>query len=96
MLQTGTVWYGVDSPGWNLHSGTGERVFRAPDVSFDPPFGTPPKVMLAVAGIDSDQTTNLRVVLEAYDVEPGEFSIRINTWDDTLVYNVWVAWIAHT
>ena len=70
MIRTGTAWYGVDSPGWNLHTGAGERAFLSPDVFFDAPFAAPPTVLLAIGGIDSDHMTNLRVVLEAYDVEP--------------------------
>ena len=95
MIRSGTAWYGTESEGWNLHTGLGERSFRTQDVSFDAPFSTPPKVLLALGGIDSDRTTNLRVVLEAYDIEPGEFSIRIRTWDDTVIHNVLIAWIAH-
>jgi hypothetical protein len=95
MIKTGMARYGVDLPDWNLHTGTGDRSFRTPDVSFDSPFDTPPNVVLAVGGIDSAQTANLRLALEAYDCEPGEFNIRISTWADTLLFNVVVTWIAH-
>jgi H-type lectin domain len=94
MIQTGMVLFG-DSPEWNLSAGSGERFFRTPDVCFDPPFETAPAVVLAMAGVDSAYTANLRIALEAYDIEPGEFSIRIRTWDDTLLFNVLVTWIAH-
>ena len=95
MIQTGSANYGVHSPEWNLLDGTGDRSFRAPDISFDPPFDTTPRVSLALAGIDNDVTANLRVALEAYDIEPGEFSLRIITWADTKLYSVAVTWIAH-
>jgi len=94
MFQTGKVFYGVDSPGWNLHTATGERRFRSPDIAFGPPFGTPPKVALALAGVDAEHATNLRLMLDAEDVEPGEFNIVVSTWEDSLVYNVLVTWIA--
>lgn len=64
-------------------------------MKFETPFATAPKVALALAGVDADRATNLRLSIKAYDVEADEFSIRISTWDDTLVYAVWVAWIAH-
>lgn len=95
MIQTGMVLYSTEAPDWNLDTGTGERSFRTPDVSINQPFDAAPNVVLAVAGVDCSQATNLRLALEAYDIEPGEFSIRIKTWDDTLIYGVLVTWIAH-
>lgn len=95
MIRSGTLWCGTESPGWNLDSGFGDRTFRALDVTFETPFEVPPKVLLALGGIDSAHMTNLRVVAEAYDIEPGEFSVRVRTWDDTIVYNVQIAWLAH-
>jgi hypothetical protein len=95
MIQSGTIYYGVDSQDWTLHEGTGRRVFRPPDVRFDTPFSTTPNVVLSLRGIDSDNNANLRLWVEAFDVEPEEFSIRVLTHGDTLIYNVWVAWIAH-
>ncbi len=94
MIQTGREWYCTGkTPEWNLDSGNGERVFRAPDIAFSLPFPAPPTVQLAVGGVDS--SANLRVTLQAYDIEPGEFSIRIGTWGDTAIHQLWVTWIAH-
>ena len=95
MICSGTLWCGTESPGWNLDSGFGDRTFRALDVTFDTPFEVPPKILLALGGIDSAHSTNLRVVAEAYDIETGEFSIRVRAWDDTIIYNVQIAWLAH-
>jgi hypothetical protein len=95
VIQSGTLHYNVETRGWDLASGSGERWLEPPDVAFDTPFSAAPKVSLALSGIDADQATNLRLNLEAYDIGPDEFSVRISTWDDTLVYAVWVAWIAH-
>lgn len=95
MIQSGRLHYNVDTRGWDLASGSGERWLEPPDIEFETPFATAPKVVLALAGVDSDQATNLRLNLEAYDIGPEEFSVRISTWDDTLVYAVWITWIAH-
>ena len=95
MVRSGTLWYGTESPGWSLNTGFGDRTFRALDVTFDPPFEVAPNVLVALAGVDSEHATNLRVVVEAYDIEPGEFSIRVRTWHDTILYNVQIAWLAH-
>ena len=95
MIQTGSINYGVHTPEWNLLTGTGDRSFRPADIAFDPPFDTTPKVVLSLAGVDNDAGANLRVALEAYDIEPGEFSLRIFTWADTRLYSVAVTWLAH-
>ncbi len=95
MIQTGTAWYSVQTPGWNLHVGTGPRSFRTPDISFQPQFPAPPTVVLAIGGVDSEHVTNLRATLQAYDIEPEEFSIEIGTWGDSAIYQLWVTWIAH-
>jgi len=96
MIQTGTAWYDVvNTPEWNLNAGIGDRSVRTPDIPFNPPFSQPPHVVLALAGVDSERTANLRVALEPHDIEPGEFSIKIKTWHDTALYGVGVAWIAY-
>ena len=93
MILTGFVWYNVNlTEGWTLASGSGERVFRSQDIQFNPPFQTPPAVALAISGIDSEK--GLRLTLQAFDVEPGEFNIRLGTWAETAIYQVWITWIA--
>jgi hypothetical protein len=96
MILTGVCDFSyVTSPQWDLNVGTGERIFRSPDIPFDPPFVAPPNVALALSGIDSDQATNLRVEVYPHDVEAGEFNIVVKTWDETVLYGVWITWIAY-
>ncbi len=96
MMQTGLARYNyVTTGGWNLSAGAGERSFQTPDIPFDPPFPSPPKIALALSSIDSEHSTNLRVSVEPYDVERDEFNIIVKTWDDTLLYQVWITWIAY-
>lgn len=93
MILTGVEWYCVaKTPGWNLSSGSGERVFRSADIKFGSPFTAPPTVHLALGGVDI--TGGVRVTLQEFDVEPGEFNIQIGTWDDTAIHQLWVRWIA--
>jgi hypothetical protein len=94
MIQTGVAEFDPQTQGWMLNTGTGERSYRSPDIAFQPPFSAPPKIALALSGIDSDRATNLRVVLEPYDVEAEEFNIVVRTWDDTVLHSVQVTWIA--
>ena len=92
MIQTGVAYLGADMPGWNLNTGTGDRSFRTPDIPFDPPFPAPPKITLALKGIDSEARLGIDVFPD--DVEPEEFNIIIKTWSETVLYNVSVTWIA--
>jgi hypothetical protein len=96
MIQSGMIHYHSNSPGWALHNpGAQPKQFVSSDVKFDPPFSSAPTVVLALAGLDADHTTNVRVFLEAFDVEADEFNIRVQSWDDTMIHGVWVTWIAH-
>jgi hypothetical protein len=93
-IEAGTVQFRPDSPDWNLHEGTGPRRFQSPDIRFHEAFTTPPTVVVAIASLDTEHQANTRVVVYTADVEADEFNIRIQTWDDSLVYQVWVTWIA--
>ena len=95
MIQTGAVEFNVDTNGWTLGAGEGRRAFVSADIPFDPPFGTPPHVAVAVSGVDAAQSANLRLFVETSDVEAGEFNIVAYTWDDSLVFGVRVTWIAY-
>jgi H-type lectin domain. len=78
---------------WHLNSGTGHRRFRE-TIKFPEPFTTPPRVAVALTGVDSSNTTNLRIWIEAQDIETHEFDLLVNTWDDTIIYGVSGVWIA--
>jgi hypothetical protein len=95
MIQSGFVHLGVDTEGWNLHAGSDRRDFTSADIPFSRPFGSPPTVVVALSGIDSEHSTNLRVFADAADVESNEFNIHLFTWGDTLVYSVLLSWIAY-
>ena len=95
MIQSGTVYFDSGWNGWTLNNGNGPRTFVSPDISFQPPFGTPPIVVLALMGIDSHATTNVRVRVELAEAENDEFNIAVHTWDDTIVHGVGVSWIAY-
>jgi hypothetical protein len=95
MIQSGVIHLSAQMQGWTLNTGTGDRTFLSPDIGFQPPFGSPPKVLVALAGIDAEHAANLRVIIEAVEIENDEFNIRVNTWADTSIHSVQVAFIAH-
>ena len=78
---------------WRLGSGTGHRIFRA-TIKFPEAFPVAPRLAVALTGVDSSNTTNLRVGIEAQDIEMQEFDLVVNTWDDTLIFGITGVWIA--
>jgi hypothetical protein len=46
MIQSGTLHYNVDTRGWDLASGSRERWLEPPDIEFETPIATAPKVVL--------------------------------------------------
>jgi hypothetical protein len=94
MMQMGAFEFQPQAAGWNLSSGTGPRSFRSPDIKFQLPFNGTPQILLALSGIDSEHTTNLRLTVRPDDVEPDEFNIIVSTWDDSIIHSVMVTWLA--
>ena len=78
---------------WRLGSGTGHRIFRA-TIKFPEAFPVAPRLAVALTGVNSSNTTNLRVGIEAQDIEMQEFDLVVNTWDDTLIFGITGVWIA--
>ena len=102
MIQSGTIEFpgtgviaGTTTGSWPLDNGQGDRTFRTQDIAFPIQFAQPPRVSLSIAGIDANAQTNLRIRLTAEDVQQDEFNIRVNTWADTQIYSLVVAWVAH-
>jgi H-type lectin domain len=73
-MRTGTFnfSYQTNPSDWRLNSGTGHRKFHA-TIKFPEPFAAPPQVAVALTGVDASNTTNLRVWIEAGDIETHEF-----------------------
>jgi hypothetical protein len=94
-MQTGTFYFSeaTHPSEWRLSSGTGERRFRT-TIKFPEAFATSPHLAVALTGVDSSNTTNLRIWIGAEDVETHEFDLVVNTWDNTLIYGVYGTWIA--
>jgi hypothetical protein len=94
-MQTGMFNFSqaTDSAEWRLNSGSGERNFHK-TIKFPQPFNAPPQVAVALSGVDSSSTTNLRIEIWTEDIEPHEFDVVVHTWSDTILYGVSGVWIA--
>jgi hypothetical protein len=97
-MQSGIISYGYLYPGinWTLNAGTGSRSFTTPDIQFPTPFTTTPTVIITLCGVDAGSNANLRLTVDTSDIEPSEFNAVFNTWGDSVIYTVWVSWIAYT
>lgn len=94
-MQTGTFHFDelTNPREWRLSSGTGDRTFRA-TIKFPEPFTGPPKLAVALTGVDFSNSAGSRIMIGAEDIEAHEFDLVVNTWDDTVIHGVSGVWIA--
>lgn len=79
-----------DGPMW---AGSGPREVRRHH-SFDPPFQSPPVVMVGVSMWDMDHKTNMRADLTADNVTAKGFDLVFRTWGDSRVARIRADWTA--
>lgn len=94
LIQSGNYSAGREKAMWQLLEGRGERFFQA-RVEFAKPFKEPPIVTMSLSGLDVDKADNLRVRVEARDVDRNGFTVFLMTWWETQVYRLWVQWVAY-
>ena len=76
-----------------MNSGTGERDFRT-TIKFQEVFTSPPKLAVALTGVDFNNSANSRILIYAEDIEAHEFDLVVHTWEDTKIAGVSGVWIA--
>jgi hypothetical protein len=78
-------------------SGAGVRRISVP-VEFGEPFKRPPQVMVALKRVDlGDYKSNIhRIGVRAEGIGVKGFDLNIETWFESLVFEVVVSWIAYT
>lgn len=64
-------------------------------IVFARPYAAPPKIVVWLSMIDMDRTRNWRVSAFATDVTAAGFTININTWADSLLYEATASWVAY-
>ncbi|KAN0060836.1 hypothetical protein ACQY0O_007495 [Thecaphora frezii] len=62
---------------------------------FDPPFAQPPRVVVGLAGFDTKTGVGLRVSVYASDITREGCQIHLDSWNDTVAYNIVAVWLAH-
>ena len=101
-LKMGNFESSVNSEGWTLSSGKGERIHRY-IVNFDKAFTATPQVAVMLTGFDASNDDNeggaknatTRVQLFVEQVTKSGFVIKMKTWGDSKLNAVWGSWIAN-
>ena len=100
-LKKGDFEASVNSEGWNLSAGKGERIHRYV-VSFDKAYANTPTVAVMLTGFDASnddveggaKNASTRVQLFVEQVTKSGFVIKMKTWGESKLNAVWGTWIA--
>ena len=79
--------------GGPMWTAQGHRESRT-SITFSDPFRHPPAVILGIALMDLDHTTNTRTEILAEQVTATGFEIVFRTWGDTRVARIRAEWTA--
>ncbi|KAM0251713.1 hypothetical protein ACHAQJ_008034 [Trichoderma viride] len=63
-------------------------------VTFSKRFQSAPKVIVSIQKADVDCGAHFRVNVYASDIDSEGFTVHIDTWEDTIVYECGVSWVA--
>jgi hypothetical protein len=94
-LQKGDFTASVNTEGWSLAAGSGDRT-QIEFITFDKPFDTPPTVMVSLTGCDAtaDAGGSVRVQLTVDKITKVGCIIKVKTWGNSKVGAVWGNWLA--
>lgn len=78
-----------------------EYMFNSTDVrsfthhiNFDEKYETIPKVMISINFLDADKDVNLRINVYTENIDTHGFDFTIQTWDDSKIHTIKIAWIS--
>jgi hypothetical protein len=92
-IENGSQWMSSDAPKWTLEEGEGIRRVVIP-IKFSEPFLSAPKISLSFNYLDTDNTFNQRIKVEAKRVTTTGYNMVLTTWYDSIIWAVGVSWIA--
>lgn len=81
--------------GWTLLDipASGRRAHRY-QVVFERAFKSAPLVHVGLVGIDASKEDNVRIRIRPLDISSKGFTIQAETWFNTKIWSVDVAWLA--
>ncbi|KAL8748357.1 MAG: hypothetical protein Q9184_007362, partial [Pyrenodesmia sp. 2 TL-2023] len=89
-LQTGTF-HTTEVGKWQDH-----KAQKSKRINFSQPFqGQPPKVILCLTSVDMNKDKNWRIKSYATDIDSKGFTVHIDSWADTIMYQAGLTWIAY-
>jgi hypothetical protein len=94
MIQSGFVELTSQGLPWPLSGGAGRREFVSPDVQFPQPFAFTPRMQVALSGLTTIGG-DLILTIDAVNVQPEEFNIRVVVDGNTQMEHIRVTWFAH-
>ena len=92
-IETGTFSVNSDTFGWELHRGSGDRIFDG-RISFGQRFTTTPHVIIGITHLDGSGSA-VRVDTQVINVDDDGFTVRFFTWLDSTLWGVAISWLAH-
>lgn len=100
-IQGGNARFHRESAGhdqWNLDDGgdpvLGPERRSFATISFPRAFAMAPNVTVSLSGLDSSNGAITRIYLEVVEAHPDRFVVAMSTWHDSVVFGVWVSWLA--
>jgi hypothetical protein len=82
-------------PNGQMWTGSGPRSETKPFTFPAGSFTKPPQVVASISGLDCSHDHNTRVNVTVLNVTKNGFSVKVDTWADTQLAMVSIAWVAH-
>lgn len=95
----GCITLRADSDDPDFHIGqfqaSGVKPKASAQIQFERVFSSPPQVVVWLNILDMEKGKNWRVNATATDITAKGFTVNLETWDDTILYNASASWIAY-
>ncbi|KAK2594034.1 hypothetical protein QQS21_008253 [Conoideocrella luteorostrata] len=73
---------------WNL-----PVPLNSKEITFTPPYNVAPRMAIGLKSLDISNTANIRVRAAAQTITEDKFSVSMDTWGDTQLFNATSTWI---
>ena len=77
----------------HMYTSFGSRSFKQ-HINFNEKYEKSPHVMVSISGIDSCRDKNLRLYVNAENIDTSGFDLIIGTWDYSAIFKAFVSWIS--
>jgi hypothetical protein len=95
ILQSGSWSLNQSVQGYVFDRNSGDREMTL-EISFEQPFDKIPKVYLSIGQLDASKETNLKYSIGAVSISREGFTLKVNTWSDSIIFSISGYWLAYT